>query len=70
MNKKISLMILICFIALGNCFAIIQGSRFKITESEKEFDVLYFLTEDMKVIDNKQNEDGLYGTSSFAIQYG
>lgn len=66
MNKKISLMILICFIALGNCFAIIQGSRFKITESEKEFDVLYFLTEDMKVIDNKQNED-INVTQTFSI---
>ncbi len=65
MNKKVILMSLICFIALGNCFAKIKGSRFKITESEKEFDVIY-LTEDMKVVDNIQNED-VNVTQTFSI---
>ena len=66
MNKKVILMVLICFIALGNCFAKIKGSRFKITESEKEFDVIYYLTEDIKVIDNNQNED-VNVTQTFSI---
>ena len=75
MNKKVILMFLICFIALGNCFAKIKGSRFKITESEKEFDVMYYLTEDMKVVDNKQNEiknkykvDKVYPPSGLVIE--
>ena len=59
-------MFLICFIALGNCFAKIKGSRFKITESEKEFDVIYYLTEDIKFIDNNQNED-VNVTQTFSI---
>ena len=59
-------MFLICFIALGNCFAKIKGNRFKITESEKEFDVIYYLTEDIKVIDNNQNED-VNVTQTFSI---
>ena len=66
MNKKVILMFLICFIALGNCFAKIKGNRFKITESEKEFDVIYYLTEDIKVIDNNQNED-VNVTQTFSI---
>ena len=57
MNKKVILIFLICVLSLGNCFAIIKGSRFKITESEQEFDVLYYLTEDMKILENKKNED-------------
>ena len=57
MTKKVILIFLICVLALGNCFAEIMGSRFKVTESEKEFDVLYYLTKDMKVAENKQNED-------------
>ncbi len=66
MNKKVILMFLICFIAFCNCFAKIKGSRFKITESEKEFDVIYYLTEDIKVIDNNQNED-VNVTQTFSI---
>ena len=66
MTKKVILMFLICVLALGNCFAEIMGSRFKVTESEKEFDVLYYLTKDMKVADNNQNED-VNVTQTFSI---
>ena len=66
MTKKVILMFLICVLAFGNCFAEIMGSRFKVTESEKEFDVLYYLTKDMKVAENKQNED-VNVTQTFSI---
>ena len=57
MNKKIVLMILVCLMALGNCFATILEPRFEITKSEQEFNVIYYVTEDMKVLETKQNED-------------
>lgn len=57
MNKKVFWLVLICLLACGNCFSKIKDSRFKITESEEEFDVIYYLTEDMKVSENKKNED-------------
>lgn len=66
MSKKVIMAFLICFLVFGNCFAKIKGSRFKITESEKEFDVIYYLTEDMKVLETKQNED-VSVTQTFAI---
>ena len=59
-------MFLICFFVLGNCFAKIAGSRFKITESEKEFDVIYYVTDDMQVLENKQNDD-VSVTQTFSI---
>ncbi len=64
--KKIILLLLFSFLTIGNCFAKNKGSRFKITESEQEFDVIYYLTEDMKVIENKQNED-VNVTQTFSI---
>lgn len=48
MSKKIFLLFLFCLIVAGNSYATIKGSRFKITESEKEFDVIYYLTEDIE----------------------
>lgn len=66
MNKKIFLLFLFCLIVAGNSYATIKGSRFKITESEKEFDVIYYLTEDISVIETEQNED-INVTQTFLI---
>lgn len=54
-------------ILFTNCLtAEIIGSRFKITNSEKEFDVAYYQTLDMKTIESKQNDDADI-TQSFMI---
>ncbi|WP_428768643.1 hypothetical protein V1L52_08180 [Treponema sp. HNW] len=67
LNKKMLIVLSILFIVDVTCFAKIIGSRFKITESEKEFDVIYYLTEDMKVEQNKQNND-VNITQTFKIE--
>lgn len=41
----------------GVLSAEIAKSRYKITDSEKEFDVAYYQTPDMKVTDPKENDD-------------
>lgn len=51
------------------CYGEILQSRFKITESEEEFDVIYYVTEDMKVIPNTDNED-VAVTQSFQLGNG
>ena len=55
--KKLFLLFSVVLVLSSNCFAKILGSRFKIAESEKEFDVIYYLTEDMKVAENLDNND-------------
>lgn len=54
-------------IFLQSVSADIFESRFKIAESEKEFDVLYYVTPDMKVIESKDNND-IAITQSFEIK--
>ena len=50
-----------------NCLsAEIAKSRYKITESEKEFDITYYQTPDMKIIEPKENDD-VNVTQSFVI---
>lgn len=67
MNKKSFLLVLLFFLlSIGNCFATIIGSRFKITESEEEFDVLYYITEDMDILEDGQNDD-VNVTQAFSI---
>lgn len=51
------------------CYGEIAKSRFKITESEEEFDVIYYLTEDMQVIPNLSNND-VSVTQSFKLGDG
>jgi len=58
---------LFCILILSDfIIAEITPSRFKITESENEFDVLYFVTPDMKVIE-VQNTNDINTTQSFEI---
>lgn len=64
--KKFFLLFTIILVLSSNCFAEIAKSRFKITESENEFDLMYYVTEDMKIIDNLDNND-ISITQSFAI---
>ena len=64
--KKFFFAFTFILIFTSNCFAKLTGSRFKITESEKEFDVLYYLTNDMKVADNFDNSD-VAVTQTFTI---
>ena len=64
--KKYFLFFSLILILSSNCFATIISSRFKITESEKEFDLIYYLTEDMKVIENLDNNDVAI-TQTFSI---
>ena len=64
--KRIVLVI-VGFITMTNCLtAEIVGSRYKITESENEFDIAYYQTPDMSVIDSKVNND-VDITQSFLI---
>ena len=65
MKKTVFLIIGILIISV-NINAEIAESRFKITESVEEFDLFYFLTPDMKVIENKDNND-INVTQSFEI---
>ena len=55
--KKYFLLFTLILVLSSNCFAEILGNRFKITESEKEFDLIYYLTEDMDVAENLNNND-------------
>lgn len=64
--KKIVFVLISLFLMYGYLNAEIAVSRYKITESEKEFDVMYFLTPDMKVIESKENDD-VNITQSFEI---
>lgn len=64
--KKCFFLFTLILVLSSNCFAKISGSRFKITESEKEFDLIYYLTEDMKVAENLDNNDVAI-TQSFSI---
>lgn len=57
MNKKKIVVISLLLICAINCFATIIAPRFQITESEEEFDVIYYLTNDMTVLENKENDD-------------
>lgn len=66
--KKIFLsLFLFIFAAADFCFADIMPGRFKITESESEFDLLYFVTPEMTVIEAEPNED-VNVTQAFLIQ--
>ncbi|MBP5359623.1 MAG: hypothetical protein J6Y69_10655 [Treponema sp.] len=56
-KKSVVITILALFVLTSNCFAKIGASRFKITESEKEFDVIYYVSKDMKSVKNKKNPD-------------
>mgnify|MGYP006916045053 CR=1 FL=1 len=47
-------------------FANIKGSRFKITESDKEFDIIYLVTSDMEVLENKDTDD-VYTSKTFKL---
>ncbi len=55
--KKFLLLVTFILVLGAECFADIAGSRFKITESVKEFDVMYYLTQDMQIADNPDNND-------------
>ncbi len=58
---------LISFLISYSCLnAEIVGTRYKITDSEKEFDVIYYQTQDMKVIESEKNDD-VNITQSFEI---
>lgn len=65
-KKAILLTGVILFLCTSVCYAKISGNRFRITKSEKEFDVYYYLTEDMKVIKNLKNND-VDVTQSFSL---
>lgn len=65
MKKQFVLFTLILILS-STCFAKIAGSRFKITESEEEFDLLYIVTEDMTVAENLDNND-VAVTKTFTI---
>ena len=65
--KKYLLLLLSLFICSSVVNAEIAGSRFKITESQEEFDVAYYVTDDMTVIGAKENDDVAI-TNSFTIK--
>ena len=67
MNIKSCLLVLtLALFIMLNCFATITGSRFKITESEKEFDVIYYITDDMDILESSPNND-VNVTQAFSI---
>ena len=66
--KKVFVFTLIILNAVV-CYGEIAKSRFKITESEEEFDVTYYLTEDMQIIPNLSNND-VTVTQSFKLGDG
>lgn len=66
MKKKSLILSALIFAAASLCFAEIASPRFKITESEEEFDVIYFVPKTMKVLEPAQNED-LAVTQAFMI---
>ena len=55
--KKLLLGLCVLLLFCGCLSAEIAKSRYKITKSEKEFDIAYYQTPDMKVVDSKENED-------------
>lgn len=66
MRKIISVFTL----AVLTCFSLsakINSPGFKITESEEEFDVIYFQTEDMQPVESLENNDVAI-TQSFSIE--
>jgi len=65
--KKMMLVILGIITFAYSLTAEIVGSRYKITESENEFDIAYYQTPDMTVIDSKVNND-VDITQSFMIR--
>lgn len=66
MKKRILILSTLIFTAVSLCFANIAAPRFKIAESEEEFDVNYYVTENMKILEPVQNED-LDVTQAFMI---
>lgn len=56
-KRKIILSVVVLFVFCSALHAKIMDSRFKITESEEEFDVIYYMTDDMEVISPKKNDD-------------
>lgn len=56
-KKSLSAVFAVFVMIQSFCSAEIMGSRFKITESEKEFDVMYYVTPEMKVKEVTQNDD-------------
>lgn len=66
--KKIISFIFCTVFLLSLSSAEIMKSRFKITESIKEFDVMYYLTDVMKIIEVEENDD-LSVTQAFEIEY-
>lgn len=65
-NKKLVMAALVAVVVAAVSFAKIMGARFKPTESEKEFDVLYLVTPDMKAAKVKANKD-VHVTQAFKI---
>lgn len=66
-EMKKALFLLVCL--LNVCLALYGGiakSRFKVAESEDEFDVLYFQSPEMQPIESKKNDDVAI-TQSFLI---
>ena len=66
MNLKKTGLFIIFILVCSFLSAEILDSRYKITQSEEEFDVLYYLYDDMSVIENKENDD-VNITQSFKI---
>ncbi len=66
MKKGISFIFCTVFL-LCLSSAEIMKSRFKVTESVKEFDVMYYLTDVLKIIEVEENED-LSVTQAFEIK--
>lgn len=69
MKKNILILLVLIFTTANFCFGEIAFPRFKITESEEEFDVNYYVTENMKILNPAQNED-LDVTQAFMISKG
>ena len=66
MKKRISFIFCAVFL-LSLSSAEIMKSRFKVTESEKEFDVMYYLTDVLKMTKVEKNDD-LHVTQAFEIK--
>lgn len=67
MKKKTALVIAVSLLVTAVCSAKFIGGRFKVTQSEEEFDVMYYVTEDMKQIKNLENRDVAI-TQSFKVE--
>lgn len=66
-NKRFIITTIIFVLLCNSLSAIILPSRFKVTESETEFDIIYYVTEDMKEVPPLKNND-VNITQSFAIE--